>query len=189
MQPAVVVLIALAVVLVASVAFLWLRSREATLAGERQHSSTWLVWLAGLLGLAVTLVDWIALRAQALVALNLAVGGGLFLVGLVFRILSRRALGRYYTPRLVILPDHRLVTSGIYAVIRHPGYLGFLLWAVGLSVALASWLGLAVMVGAFLPAILYRIHHEEALLRAHFGAAYEDYAARTKRLLPFVFSL
>jgi hypothetical protein len=47
---------------------------------------------------------------------------------------------------------------------------------------------LALLLGALLvwPTVA-RIHAEEALLRSHFGAPYDDYRARTWRLVPFVY--
>ena len=76
---------------------------------------------------------------------------------------------------------HRLVTSGPYALLRHPGYAGFAAWAVGTQLVLRNPLcavAFAVAVSRFLRA---RVEAEEALLVGFFGAAYESYAARVKR--------
>ena len=35
-------------------------------------------------------------------------------------------------------PQHELVTRGVYAYVRHPGYLGWLLWSVGTQVMLLN---------------------------------------------------
>ncbi len=50
--------------------------------------------------------------------------------------------------------------------------------------ALGSRLALAICVVLPLPALLRRIHHEEAELTAVLGDRYRTYAARTKRLVP-----
>ncbi|MBN1965264.1 MAG: isoprenylcysteine carboxylmethyltransferase family protein [Anaerolineae bacterium] len=181
------VLITLAAILAGSVGFVVVKNRAARQDVERGDASTWLVWVGGLFGAGVTLVDWFVRRDQALDRKSLAVGGTLFLIGLPVRIASRLALGRLYTPRLCILDDHQLITTGIYGIVRHPGYLGFLLWAVGLCIVLRSGWGLLAMLSAFLPGVLFRIQREEALLRRHFGAAYDRYASRTWRLIPFLY--
>src|SRR5271169_6024287 len=41
-------------------------------------------------------------------------------------------------------PTHVLVTSGVYALVRHPSYFGFFWWAVGLQVFLANPLSTVV---------------------------------------------
>jgi protein-S-isoprenylcysteine O-methyltransferase Ste14 len=182
-----IVIISCAVVLVGSVGFLAVKSREPKEAVESNHWSSWLVWITGLSGLAVTLWEWSANNAWAVIWSFLVPGVILIAGGLTIRVMARLALGRYYSPQVCILEGHRLVTEGIYGRIRHPGYLGFLMLAVGVSLAFASWAGLAVMLAGFLPSLLYRISREEALLGAHFGAAYEEYAARTQKLIPSLF--
>jgi len=80
--------------------------------------------------------------------------------------------------------QHALVgTGGIYAVIRHPSYLGLLLLSLGWGLAFRSWIGV-ILTLLTIPPILARIRAEEALLRAHFGAEYEAYRTRTARLIP-----
>jgi len=77
-----------------------------------------------------------------------------------------------------------LVTSGPYRFVRHPIYsavLGFLLVGVVARPSLAAAGLFAVAVGA----VFVRITAEETLVRARYPE-YERYAARTKRLVPFV---
>lgn len=187
MQPWLVVLLIFGALIAASLVFVFVKNRDSRQANEPGDTTSWLTWAAGLFGLAVTLMDWVFFQFQGFQRGWVAAGCGLILLGLFFRILSRLALGRFYTPRLCILDGHRLITTGIYGIIRHPGYLGFLLLASGVSVLFGSLAGLAVMTLAFGSVILLRIRREEALLLAHFGPAYADYAARTKKLIPFIF--
>ena len=51
--------------------------------------------------------------------------------GAVIRILSYRALGHMFTFEMTIRRDHKLVTTGPYAWVRHPGYTGILCFVVG----------------------------------------------------------
>jgi hypothetical protein len=81
------------------------------------------------------------------------------------------------------IPPHTLVTSGPYAVVRNPMYLGHLLFLTGLSITLRSPLAALLTLGV---AVWFdrRVREDEARLRARFGAAFEAYCARVGRWLP-----
>ena len=81
---------------------------------------------------------------------------------------------------------HTLVTGGLYAIIRHPSYLGLLLTALGWSLAFRSGVGLAIT-GLIALVLAARMDAEERLLAATFGAEYEAYRARTWRLVPYLY--
>jgi protein-S-isoprenylcysteine O-methyltransferase Ste14 len=51
--------------------------------------------------------------------------------GAAIRILSYRALGHMFTFEMTIRRGHKLVTTGPYAWVRHPGYTGLLCFVVG----------------------------------------------------------
>jgi protein-S-isoprenylcysteine O-methyltransferase Ste14 len=105
-----------------------------------------------------------------------AAGGGL-------RLWPVFVLGNRFSGLVAIQPGHTLVTTGIYAVIRHPSYLGLLVNSLGWALAFRS--GVGVLLSALLiPPLLVRIHAEERLLRAHFGETYDAYRARTARMIP-----
>jgi len=76
-----------------------------------------------------------------------------------------------------------LAQSGVYARIRHPQYVGFVLVMFGF---LLQWPTLLTL-GMF-PVLLVMYARlaiaEEAQMRAQFGAAYDAYAARTPRFVP-----
>ncbi len=117
-------------------------------------------------------------------------GLGLILAGMLLRIWVRRALKQAYQGNLQVLPGQRLVTGGPYRWIRHPGYTGFILQALGLVAGFPTLCGLLGLV-AFILALVYRIHIEEEMLagvfgQGAFGAQYQGYAARTRRLIPGV---
>jgi protein-S-isoprenylcysteine O-methyltransferase Ste14 len=80
---------------------------------------------------------------------------------------------------------HRVVTTGPYAVVRHPMYAGTILFFLGTPLLLGSWWGLAF--APVLTALLgVRAGMEERLLTAGLEG-YPDYAARVRyRLIPFV---
>ena len=89
-----------------------------------------------------------------------------------------------YLCKRSIIEKHQVVEQGIYKIIRHPAYLGYLSSLLGIGSVLGNWVGLMALVVLPLGGILYRIHVEESVLLGYFGSAYQAYASRTKRLLP-----
>lgn len=110
-------------------------------------------------------------------------GVALFAAGGALRLWPVFVLGERFSGLVAIQPGHRLVTGGVYRVIRHPSYLGLLVGSFGWGLAFRSWVGVLLAV-LLLPPLLARIAAEERLLRATFGAEYEAYRARTARLIP-----
>lgn len=97
---------------------------------------------------------------------------------------SHADLGRNWSPSLQVRSDHSLVTSGVYTHLRHPMYAA--LWLVGIAqvLLLQNWLtGPACLVG-FLPMHLIRIPREEQMLRAEFGADWDEFARTRGRVTP-----
>jgi protein-S-isoprenylcysteine O-methyltransferase Ste14 len=159
-------------------------------AGEREdRGNRWVIAVFGVLGLllayvpaytermGVWIIDGDAVRWLGVV---LAAAGGALRIWPVF------VLGRRFSGLVAIQAGHRLVTDGIYGVIRHPSYLGLLINAFGWALVFRSGIGVLLTM-LFVPPLLARIHAEEALLRAHFGSEYELYCQRTSRLIPGVY--
>lgn len=82
-------------------------------------------------------------------------------------------------------PDHQLITWGIYRFTRHPGYLGWYIWAVGTQVMLVNPLCVCAFAYVSWRFFYQRIQIEERLLN-NFFPAYQEYAARTPTLIPFL---
>lgn len=114
-------------------------------------------------------------------------GLSLFSLGIVSMSLAMRALGNAFTVRLGVQPGQRLVTSGPYHFVRHPGYLSYILSLLGIGLSMSSLiaLGMAILSAPF---FIWRIQHEEQMLAAEFGEKYETYKKQTKwRLIPLVY--
>ncbi len=108
----------------------------------------------------------------------LLVGGlGLYTAAIV-------ALGERFTDRVDLVAGHRLETAGIYARVRHPGYLGILLLALGYTIAFGSVLGLLAGGAALYGALRLRIRVEDAALEEALGEPYRAWRARTGALWP-----
>jgi protein-S-isoprenylcysteine O-methyltransferase len=115
--------------------------------------------------------------------LGVALGGA----GLALRAWAMRTLGASYTRTLRTIESQPLVTAGPYRLIRHPGYLASLMVWVGAAIAFHSWI--AALVVAVILGLTYawRIRSEEQMLCSAFGPDYVAYAARTARLIPWLY--
>ena len=107
----------------------------------------------------------------------------LFVVGGVIRLWPVFTLGQQFSGLVAIQPGHKLVTTGIYSIVRNPSYLGLLVNAVGWGLAFRSVIGVLLAL-LNVPPLVARIRSEETLLRSHFGNEYDAYCARTSRLIP-----
>jgi protein-S-isoprenylcysteine O-methyltransferase Ste14 len=115
---------------------------------------------------------------------GLVIGGtSLVLVGYVLAFVALAWLGRSFS----IQPEaRRLVTTGPYAIVRHPLYLAETIAAAGMAMHYGSrpaWAAFAVQLA--LQAL--RADYEEEVLAAAFGAEFEAYRARTKKFVPLVY--
>ena len=79
-----------------------------------------------------------------------------------------------------------MVDTGPFRFVRHPSYTGSLLAFFGFGLSLSSALSQIVLMVPIVAVFWYRMLVEEAALRRALGAAYVDYCARTKRLIPGV---
>ena len=108
----------------------------------------------------------------------------LFLIigGTAFAICAGLVLGR----SISILPEaRRLVTWGPYALVRHPLYLGEIVATAGVVLQyLSAWA--LLLLGVICAFQLQRMKNEEQLLSQAFSD-YENYMARTARLVPGVY--
>jgi protein-S-isoprenylcysteine O-methyltransferase Ste14 len=111
----------------------------------------------------------------------------LVVVGGAIRLTAILTLKKFFTVRVTILGDHRLIQHGLYAQVRHPSYLGALIAFFGVGLGMCNWLSLPVVFLPILGVFLYRIRVEERALQRHFGQEYETYCRSTKRLVPWLY--
>ncbi|MET3155631.1 protein-S-isoprenylcysteine O-methyltransferase Ste14 [Bradyrhizobium diazoefficiens] len=113
-------------------------------------------------------------------------GCGLLLAAMLFIYWIMRT-NSFAAPVVKLQKDRgqAVITTGPYAIVRHPMYFGTLFYVAGTSLVLGSWWGLAtVLILALLFGI--RIGIEEQTLRAGLKG-YDDYARRVRRrLIPFI---
>jgi protein-S-isoprenylcysteine O-methyltransferase Ste14 len=105
-------------------------------------------------------------------------------LGLAIRVWAIAALGRAFRTTVEVDPAQTVVSTGPYRWVRHPSYTGLLLIVIGFGLAAGNWLALTICTVVPLPALLRRIHVEEAELAGVLGDPYRAYQAQTKRLIP-----
>ncbi len=168
-----------------------LGNRSRTMSARDDRYSYFIVWFSTMIPLFLAFL----IRKQVLLANGFGrlaplfpflgyVGCLVLAFGITVRVAAVATLRRQFTEKVSIIEKHELVDTGIYGIIRHPAYLGYLASMLGIGLILGNWVSLAALVFLPLAGILYRIHVEERALLRHFGPAYQEYAGRTKRLLP-----
>lgn len=100
---------------------------------------------------------------------------------------THRDLGQNWSVSLDLRERHTLVTTGIYATLRHPMYAGFWLMALAQVLLLPNWVaGPAGLVG-FGTLFLGRVRREEEMMISAFGDEYRAYMRRTARVVPWLY--
>ena len=112
-------------------------------------------------------------------------GAVVTIAGLLLAIWAREHLGSNWSRSVTIKQDHELITTGPYAVVRHPIYTGILTGFLGMAIAISQLRGLIVFVLIFL-AFWIKLRMEEQWMRSQFGEAYESYAHQTAALVPYL---
>jgi protein-S-isoprenylcysteine O-methyltransferase Ste14 len=106
--------------------------------------------------------------------------------GALFAVWAREHLGRNWSGSVTIKQGHELITSGPYAVVRHPIYTGILAGLLGTAIALSQVRGFIAVALIFL-AYWLKLRMEEQWMRSQFGETYATYAHRTAALVPYIF--
>jgi hypothetical protein len=124
-------------------------------------------------GLAVILVVLYAATADP-IPLLAAIGLPIALVG---------AFVRAYASGFIV-KNQQLATDGAYRFVRHPLYTGNILLVAGFALAGSRWWGIPLAAFFFWFYYPTAIEYEDRKLRRIFGAAWEEWAARTPALVP-----
>ena len=114
---------------------------------------------------------WVVLAGDLLVLLG---------YGLIIRVFMEN---RYASRTVEVTSGQQVISTGPYAVVRHPMYVGVLLMYLATPVALGSWWALLPAM-AIAPILVIRISNEEQVLERDLPG-YKEYKQKTKyRLLP-----
>jgi protein-S-isoprenylcysteine O-methyltransferase Ste14 len=116
-------------------------------------------------------------------AIMAGAGAVLALTGGLLSAWARVTLGTLFSVHLGVQREHRLVTGGPYAIVRHPMYLGIIDFILG-SALVWNDAGLLALALAFVFFFSAQLRFEEQIFARHFGAEYDDYRSRVPALLP-----
>lgn len=116
----------------------------------------------------------------------LLVGSLLYFPGMGLLVWARLTLGKNYFVSTgfgaQLFKGHQLITSGPYALVRHPMYAGLILSAIGALLIYFTWT--TVYFACFAPLMFFRARREETALSEEFGEQWQEYCTRVSAFLP-----
>jgi protein-S-isoprenylcysteine O-methyltransferase Ste14 len=152
---------------------------------EKEQKIVMLIASAGFIAvLVVPALDhrfgWSSVPLCAIVAGEILTALAFYLIFLVYK-------ENTFTSAIIeVAPDQKVISTGPYAIVRHPMYVGGTLLVVGTALALGSYWGLVALLG-MMPALIWRLLDEERLLKANLPG-YIEYCRKVRwRLVPGIF--
>jgi protein-S-isoprenylcysteine O-methyltransferase Ste14 len=189
MDPKIIIIIAVSYLYGFFEVFMNLRQRsKIKVTTTSDKSSLW--WLYGLITLGYALSFSIgATKIGRIYYWNtfFAIGMALVVIGLMIRIHSILTLKQYFTYSVAKVENHKIIETGLYKFIRHPGYLGQLIIFIGISTSISNWLSVLAMMIPITLGYLYRINIEERFMFKQLGQDYLNYQKRTKIIIPMIY--
>lgn len=123
---------------------------------------------------------WSSVPISLVMVGNALIAAGYYVIFLVFK------ENTFTSATIEIAKDQKVISTGPYAVVRHPMYAGGLLYLIGMPLALGSYWGFAAL-AATMPFLLWRLFDEETFLTKSLPG-YAEYMRRVRwRLVPNVF--
>jgi len=162
------------------------RRMNAGPAAERETSQKRIQVFASIFGCSIFVVSaldhrfgWSIVPTSTVIVGNGLVALGFLMVFCVFRENS------FASAIVEVGADQKVISTGPYALVRHPMYASALVLVIGAPLALGSWWGLLTIV-PMLAILVLRLLDEEKYLARNL-AGYEDYCRKVRyRLVPGV---
>ncbi len=104
----------------------------------------------------------------------------------LLNILFTRSVGQSIRDAYKESEEPKLITTGIFAIIRHPAYLAFFALAIGCFLLIPNLIALGLMIYTIVVVYLHTLEEEEKLLTVY-GDAYRQYMAKVGRYFPKLF--
>lgn len=122
---------------------------------------------------------WSPVATEISIAGDVLVALGLYVNILVFKENS------YGGASITTVEGQRVISTGLYAFVRHPMYVGVIIMIIGIPLALDAWWSLVIIAAAF-PALIWRILDEEKFLKKELPG-YSEYVRKVRyRLVPYI---
>jgi protein-S-isoprenylcysteine O-methyltransferase Ste14 len=122
---------------------------------------------------------WSKMSLYLEVAGEVLVAIGFLIVFLVYK------ENTFASATIELVPEQKVISTGLYALVRHPMYMGALFLFLGMSLSLGSWWGLFVFL-LIVPALIWRIFDEEKFLARNLPGYLEYQKKVRRRLIPLV---
>ena len=122
---------------------------------------------------------WSSVVLGVVIAGDVIVAIGLYLISLVYR------ENTFTSATIEVAENQKVISTGPYAIVRHPMYASASLYLFGTPLALGSYWGL-IPIAAMMPFLIWRLFDEERMLASNLPG-YTEYQKRVRhRLIPFV---
>jgi protein-S-isoprenylcysteine O-methyltransferase Ste14 len=113
-------------------------------------------------------------------------GAGIAAVSVWLAMSAVRELGKQWSLQARLLEGHKLVTTGVYQIIRHPIYTAMMGMLISTGIVFSHWIALIAAIVVFLIGTGIRTSIEERLLSDGFGEEFREWKARVPGLIPFM---
>jgi protein-S-isoprenylcysteine O-methyltransferase Ste14 len=162
------------------------RRLQAGPTAEKERSEKIIQTITSIMFIAMLVVPaldhrshWSAMPPYVAIAGDVLVALGFLIIFFVYK------ENTFASATIELAPEQKVISTGLYALVRHPMYMGALFLFVGIPLALGSWwglLGFALMT----PALIWRSFDEEKFLAKNLRG-YVEYKNKVRyRLVPFV---
>ena len=122
---------------------------------------------------------WLNVVLQVLAAL--IAGGSVWLA-----MSAIRELGKQWSLQARLIEGHKLVTTGVYQIVRHPIYTAMLGMLIATGLVFSHWIVIVAAILIFMIGTTIRTRIEEKLLAEAFGPEFEEWRSKVPGLVPFV---
>jgi hypothetical protein len=171
-------------------AFLFRKRPEKVSGPVRRNGSLWGVLLTGV---GMALVWWVRRPVgSAIIPGSIELSYLLDVVACLLTIASIglvlaavRSLGKQWNVRAMLVDQHTLVTTGPYAIVRHPIYTGILGVMIATGLVNTYWFVVLAALAFGFAGTTMRIRQEELLLQEQFGPEFEAYKNAVPAFLPW----
>jgi protein-S-isoprenylcysteine O-methyltransferase Ste14 len=114
-------------------------------------------------------------------------GTALTIAGVLYAVVARVHLGRYWSGTITLKEGHRLITTGPYRLTRHPLYTGFVIGVFGSALTAATAMAFAGAAIIFVSLVL-KLRREEVLLSREFGDEHRQFRRDVPAaILPYIY--
>lgn len=111
-------------------------------------------------------------------------GGVLCIIGTWLHLWSKKAIGHFWSNQIEVQKNHKIVTTGPYAIVRHPMYSSMILWLLGSTIMFINYIAFLITLFLFIPMMILRSSAEDAQLKLIDKTSFAIYQRSVAQLIP-----